>query len=120
MSRKRTRSGPGAHQERAGAYRGGPGAFQEWARSGPGVSQERTRSGPDSRDLGRARAPAPSHVFREAPKLILFFELYLKSDPFVFLGLRDLFGVQAVGAGAGHEPTRDGQKPNGVGQEQPE
>ena len=121
MSRERTRSGPGAHQERAGAYNG-------WARSIPGVGRERPMSRPGTHQewarftgSGARQGPAAKSCFSRGSKTIFFFLNCLRKVTLCYSrAFGNLFGVQVVGAGVNHERTRDGQKPNGVGQEQPE
>ena len=49
MGQKRTRTGPGAHQE--------------WARSAPGVARERTRAGPGAHQEWAETSP-PGAGFR--------------------------------------------------------
>ena len=91
MSRERTRSGPGAYQEPAGAYKGR-------ARSIPGVDQERPRTRPGAhqdwaRFTGsRARQGFPSKTyFSRGCKTHFFFEMYWKNGPFLFSGLLGFF-----------------------------
>ena len=68
---------------------------QEHPRSGPGAAQESARSAPGVGQIhGIWGAPGPRRqvmFFERLQNSFFLFELYLKSDPFVFPGLRDPF-----------------------------
>ena len=115
MSGECTRSGPGAYQERAGAYQG-------WAKSIPEVGQERPRSWPGAHQewdrftgSGARQAPHAKSCFSRGSKTyFLFFNCIRKVTLFYSRAFGTLCGFQVVGRDASHECT--GEKPNGVGQ----
>ena len=96
----------------------------EWARSAPGagrsvrrVGQEHSRSGPGAAEESARNAPRVGQIHGiwgapGPPRQVMFFEslqnpfclfeLYLKSVPFLFSGLRDPFWVP--GGWQGREP----------------